>query len=88
MSGKSLSNFEKSRASYENHCKIGQLKLLKANPGKFQFMILGKSLWPKYWLTIGPIHVKESDYVELLGISIDKRVSFKKHIANLCWNAN
>ena len=40
------------------------LNSLKANPEKFQFMILGKSLWPKYCLAIGPINVKESDHAE------------------------
>ena len=51
-------------------------------------MILGKSLWPKYSLTIGSVHVKESDYAELVGITVGKHVSFKQYIANLCWNAN
>ena len=51
-------------------------------------MNLGKSLRPKYCLTIGPINVKESDHVELLGITIDKHLSFKKHIENLCRNTN
>ena len=51
-------------------------------------MIRQKSLRSKYCLTIGPINVKESDHVELLGITIDKHLDFKKHIENLCWNAN
>ena len=51
-------------------------------------MILQKSLWSKYCLTIGPINVKKSDHEELLGITIDKHLDFKKHIENLCWNAN
>ena len=60
----------------------------KVNPGKFQFMILGKSLRTKYYLTIGPINIKESDHVELLGIIIDKHLSFKNHFENLCRNSN
>ena len=51
-------------------------------------MILQKFLPSKYCLTIGPINVKESDHVELLGITIDKHLDFKKHIKSLCWNAN
>ena len=51
-------------------------------------MILRKSIRQKYCLTIGPINVKESDRVELLGIVIDKHFSFKKHIESLCQNAN
>ena len=51
-------------------------------------MILEKSLRPKYCIAIESINVKESDDAELLGITIDKRLSFKKHIENLCQNAN
>ena len=51
-------------------------------------MIFEKSLRSKYCLTIRSINVKESDHVELLGITIDKHLSFKKHIENLCRNAN
>ena len=53
-----------------------------------RFMILKKLLRSKYCLTIGLINVKESDHVELLGITIDKHLDLKKHIENLCWNAN
>ena len=64
------------------------LNSLKANPREFQFTIFEKSLRSKYCLTIRSINVKESDHVELLGITIDKHLSFKKHIQNLCRNAN
>ena len=60
-----------------------KINSLKANPGKFQFMILGKMNCLKYSLKIGFITVKESDEVELLGISIDKDLHFKKYIENL-----
>ena len=56
---------------------------LKANPGKFQFMILGKKKRLKYSLKIKSITIKESDQVELLGITIDKALNLKKHIENL-----
>ena len=61
---------------------------LKANPEKFQFMILGKSLQPEYCLIIGSINVKESDHVELLGITTDKHLSFKTDTENLFQNVN
>ena len=51
-------------------------------------MILQKSPRSKYCLTIGPINVKESNHVELLGITIDKHLDFQKYIENLCSNAN
>ena len=47
-------------------------------------MILGKKNSLKYSLNIVSITIKESDYVELLGITIDKALNFKKHIENLC----
>ena len=50
---------------------------IEENRRKFQFMILGKLLRLKYGLTSGPIR-KELDYIELLGISIDKHLGFKK----------
>ena len=51
-------------------------------------MILQKSLRSKHCLTIGPINVKESNHEELLGITINKHLDFKKHIESLRWNAN
>ena len=59
------------------------LNLLQGNPGKFQFMIFRKSGRPKYCLTVGSINVEKSDHVELLGITIDSCLSFKKRIENL-----
>ena len=47
-----------------------KINSLKANPGKFQFMILGKKKRLKYSLKIGSITIKESDEVDLLGITI------------------
>ena len=47
-------------------------------------MILGKKNRLEHSLKIGSITVKESDRVELLGITIDKALNFKKHIENLC----
>ena len=41
-----------------------KINSLRANPGKFQFMILGKKNCLKYNLKIGSITVKESKEVE------------------------
>ena len=41
----------------------------------------------KYSLKIRSITIKESDEVELLGITTDKALSFKKHIENFCRTA-
>ena len=45
-------------------------------------MILGKKYCLKYSPEIGSITIKESDEVELLEITIDKALNFKKHIEN------
>ena len=50
-------------------------------------MILEKKNLLKYSLKIGSITIKESDEVELLGITIDKALNFKNHIENLCRTA-
>ena len=50
-------------------------------------MIHGKKNLLKYSLKIESITVKEPDEVELLGITIDKTLNFKKHIKNLCHTA-
>ena len=54
-----------------------KINSLKANPGKFQFVILGKKNPLKNSLKIGSITIKESDKVELLGITTDKALNFK-----------
>ena len=59
------------------------LNSLKANPGKFQFMILGDKTCYKHILKINSICVQSSDDVTLLGVMIDKNLTFKKHIDNL-----
>ena len=41
-------------------------------------MILGKKKRLKYTLKFGSIFIKESDEIELLGITIDKALNFKK----------
>ena len=64
-----------------------RLNSLKANPGKFQFMILGDKSHHKHKLKINSIKVEASDDVLLLGITIDKKLTFKQHVANLCRKA-
>ena len=54
---------------------------LKVNLRKSEFMILNKICY-KHFLDIGSITVKESDEVELLGITFDKALTFKRYIQN------
>ena len=61
-----------------------RINSLKANPGKFQFMILGKKQCNKVKLKINSIVINESDTVELLGITVDNVLTFIEHTNNLC----
>ena len=67
----------------KNVLKWFMLNSLKANPGKFQFMILGDKTCYKHILKINSICVQSSDDVTLLGVMIDKNLTFKKHVGNL-----
>ena len=57
---------------------------IKANPKKFQFMILGKSTRNTIILNINNLKIRESQNVELLDLTIDNRLTFKYHINMLC----
>ena len=67
----------------KNILKWFRLNSLKANPGKFQFMILGNKTCHKHILKINSICVQCSDDVTLLGVIIDKNLTSKKPIDNL-----
>ena len=54
---------------------------MKANPEKFQFMILSKTRRPEYNLLIDSNVIKESADMELLRLIINNKLSFEKHIA-------
>ena len=60
---------------------------MKANPGKVQFMIPGDQSHHKHILKINSIKVEVSDDALLLGIKIDKKLTFKQHIEDLCRKA-
>ena len=60
---------------------------IKANAGKFQFMILNRENHRRQRIVINSITVKGSNEVILLGITIDNKLVFKKHIENLCRTA-
>ena len=83
--GKSLTYI--SRFWYKSILNWFRLNSLKANPGKFQFMILGDRSHHKHELKINSIKVEASDDVLLLGITIDKKLTFKQHVENLCRKA-
>ena len=70
-----------------NVLKWFKVNSMKANPKKFQFMILGKSTRQTIILNINNIKIRESQNVELLGLTIDNRLTFKDHINMLCRRA-
>ena len=65
-----------------------QVNSLKANSGKFEFMILGDKKNNTFVLTIHDKEIKNPSGVELLGITIDSQLKFKKYIDNLCRKAS
>ena len=64
-----------------------KINSMKANPEKFQFMILSKTSRPEYNSLIDSNVVKETVDVEMLGLIVDNKLSFEKHIAKLCQTA-
>lgn len=61
---------------------------LGANPDKFKLMFLGIPKSEQYELVIHNHVIKPSDYVKLLGITIDSKLKFDLHVSNLCSTAN
>ena len=65
-----------------------KMNSLKANPGKFQFMVLGDKDKRSFDIYINNIKNRNSNEVTLMGMKIDKNLTFKKHISELCWRAS
>ena len=57
---------------------------LKANSGKFQSMVLENKEKRSFDIYINNVKIKNLNKVTLLGIKIDKILTFKKHISDLC----
>ena len=57
---------------------------LKANSGKFQSMVLENKEKRSFDIYINNVKIKNLNKVTLLGIKIDKILTFKKHISELC----
>ena len=71
----------------KNVLKWFMLNSLKTNPGKFQLMILGDKTCYKHILKLNSICVQSNDDATLLGVMIDKNLTFKKHVCNLVCKA-
>ena len=62
---------------------------MKANPGKFQFMIISPHdvTDKKPELLVNDVVLKAESSVKVLGITIDSRLNFSEHVSNLCTKA-
>ena len=62
---------------------------MAANPGKFQIMFLGLKIDnSKITFAVENKQIKRKREVKLLGIPIDEKLTFTRHIANICSLAN
>ena len=65
-----------------------KINSLKANPEKFQFMVLGANKNDCFNLNVAGKVIPSSSEVKLLGITIDYELKFKKHTNELCRKAS
>ena len=79
------------KLSNDTHTFLNWFKVnsIVANPGKFQIMFLGSKIDNcKITFAIENKQIKCKGEVKLLGITIDEKLIFTKHIANICSLAN
>ena len=60
---------------------------LMANPSKFQALVLG-STEQDFSFNIDGQQIQKCDDVDLLGVNIDSKLSFDKHISSICSKVN
>ena len=66
--------------------------MLKLNPSKTEFMIIGNLTQRKKIAHIFPVELlnqtfAETDFIRNLGVAFDPAFSFKKHVSNICRSA-
>ena len=86
-------NFEEAtlKSSNDTHLILNWFRInsMVANPGKFQIMFLGSNIDnSKITFMVENKRVKSRSEVKLLGIIIHDKLSFTKHIENLCSTAS
>ena len=65
-----------------------KINSMKANPGKLQFMALGIDYIGSLNLNVASKVIPSSSEVKVLGITIDNKIIFKKHIKDVCQKAS
>ena len=60
---------------------------MKLNPDKCHFMVLGKSSNQDVTVNVGSSIIKNTKQEKLLGVMIDKKLTFETHINKLCKKA-
>ena len=61
--------------------------MLMINPGKCYFMCIGKNVSDSELLNLQDLNLKNCREVEVLGITTDRNLNFKRHIKNICRKA-
>ena len=77
------------RKEYETAITWPKTNNLIVNPNKFQPMITSsKKDLSKSVLNINGVELTMESFVKLLGIEIDNKLNFEKHILNICKKAS
>ena len=58
------------------------------NPGKYHFMLFDVKENKQFDLIFSDITLKHSSHEDILGVTIDNKLSFDEHIFNICKTAN
>ena len=67
-----------------NCMKWFNANFIKANPAKFQFMLMDRKYTHNVTLDPVGIQLKSQESVKMLGFKIDKRLTFDDHIETIC----
>ena len=57
------------------------------NLDKCKYMCMGKNSYDNDTLSLNEFNLKNSDHEVILGITVDRKLTFNKHIKNLCKKA-
>ena len=57
------------------------------NLEKYYFMCIGKNVSDSEFLNLNDLNLKNCKEVEILGVTLDRNLNFKRHIKNICRKA-